>query len=553
MIAGVRGVVDRWATSADEHASLLYGPEATLRTTAETPEDREAHSRAQGAIAEVETSWISASTSFAGEIDTYRVPLGGASTRTAFNPLFPYPPLEGTEYVTAVSRFAITSMVPLSIIDPSGQTERAAAARLDWLFNTETGRLIFTIIETAHERDIGESDEHWSEDDLLAACDPELVEQHIRDIYEEAGEPLDQATLDLLVDETLAAAWSIRASRNDDWEGRDEDLGFFEHGFGEWLREDFAGPAAAFVATAGCAGAITVATGGLGAPAAGGCAVLGGAVGDSVSTWANGGDLGDIASAAVDPQRRLLDFGVGFATQGVLNRVLPTTAAAPAAPSARGSGAGWCRAGPARSGGRRPDRRRPRRRRRTSLRRGSHRRHPSPVLRTRLDLYVELPNGQRAFLEVKTGPTAAMNSNQAAAFPRDHRPRRNSRRRQRRRRRSHPGHRARSDPGVGRASALAAANAVTITTELFATVAEPLAALGLQEADRGNLHEVDRRRVSRLARLEHRHGALCRDRGSSAARPRRPPPPDRAPRRRAVRSASSTRTSHRRSVRRSAS
>ncbi len=416
MIAGVRGVVDRWATSADEHASLLYGPEATLRTTAETPEDREAHSRAQGAIAEVETSWISASTSFAGEIDTYRVPLGGASTRTAFNPLFPYLPLEGTEYITAVSRFAITSMVPLSIIDPSGQTERAAAARLDWLFNTDTGRLIFTIIETAHERDIGESDEHWSEDDLLAACDPELVEQHIRDIYEEAGEPLDQATLDLLVDETLAAAWSIRASRNDDWEGRDEDLGFFEHGVGEWLREDFAGPAAAFVATAGCAGAITVATGGLGAPAAGGCAVLGGAVGDSVSTWANGGDLDDIASAAVDPQRRLLDFGVGFATQGVLNRVLPTTAAAPAAPSLAAAERGGIgpvlqgQAGVARTA--------------DDLVAAGGRVFGEEVTvvtssgaRTRLDLYVELPNGQRAFLEVKTGPTAAMNSNQAAAFP----------------------------------------------------------------------------------------------------------------------------------------
>ena len=61
--------------------------------------------------------------------------------------------------------------------------------------------------------------------------------------------------------------------------------------------------------------------------------MLGGAVGDSVSTWANGGDLGDIASAAVDPQRRLLDFGIGFATQGVLNRVLPTTPTAPAASS----------------------------------------------------------------------------------------------------------------------------------------------------------------------------------------------------------------------------
>jgi hypothetical protein len=412
MIGGIRGVVDRWATSADEHASQLYGPEATLRTSALTPEDQEAHGRAQDAIADVESSWISASTSFAGEIDTYRSPLGTASTRSAFSPEFPYPPLEGTDYVTAVSTFAITSMVPIEIIDPSGQTERAAAARLDWLLNTETGRLIFTIIETAHERDIGESDEHWSEDDLLAACDPELVEAHIRSIYEEAGESLDDATLDLLVDETLAAAWSIRASRNDDWKERDEDLGFFEQGFGEWLREDFAGPAAAFVATAGCAGAVTVATGGVGAAAAGGCAVFGGAVGDSVSTWANGGDLGDIASAATNPQRRLLDFGTGFVTQGVLNRVLPASPTAPIAAAERG-GVGPVlqgQAGVARtaddlvaSGGR--------------VFGEEVTVVTSSGARTRLDLYVELPNGQRAFLEVKTGASATVNPNQAAAFP----------------------------------------------------------------------------------------------------------------------------------------
>jgi RHS repeat-associated protein len=37
--------------------------------------------------------------------------------------------------------------------------------------------------------------------------------------------------------------------------------------------------------------------------------------------------------------------------------------------------------------------------------------------RVRADLYVKLPNGVKAFIEVKTGPTAVMNDGQAAAYP----------------------------------------------------------------------------------------------------------------------------------------
>ncbi|NLE21221.1 MAG: hypothetical protein GX624_00335 [Actinobacteria bacterium] len=38
-------------------------------------------------------------------------------------------------------------------------------------------------------------------------------------------------------------------------------------------------------------------------------------------------------------------------------------------------------------------------------------------IRTRPDLYVQLPNGKHAFIEVKTGPFARLSKNQAAAFP----------------------------------------------------------------------------------------------------------------------------------------
>ncbi|MGH3937264.1 MAG: hypothetical protein ACRDTG_01300, partial [Pseudonocardiaceae bacterium] len=38
-------------------------------------------------------------------------------------------------------------------------------------------------------------------------------------------------------------------------------------------------------------------------------------------------------------------------------------------------------------------------------------------VRTRPDLFVELPSGQPAFLEVKTGPSAGLTPNQTTAFP----------------------------------------------------------------------------------------------------------------------------------------
>ena len=37
--------------------------------------------------------------------------------------------------------------------------------------------------------------------------------------------------------------------------------------------------------------------------------------------------------------------------------------------------------------------------------------------RTRIDLYVELPSGQRAFIEVKTGESAWLSTPQKGAFP----------------------------------------------------------------------------------------------------------------------------------------
>ena len=327
-VDAVNAIIARWATAADEHAADLVAPEATLATDALDPEDPTAHIRAVNRVDEVRVSWRRACTGFAVEIDTYRAPLTAAIDTLMFRGDFPYPPLSGSQYDAVAYQFALLAGMPLSILDPSGDLERGRQGRLDGLFSTDTGNLVFTIIETAHEEDLGERDEHWSMDDLLAASDPDRVRAYIQSMYEDAGEPLNEEVLDMLVDDTVATALAIRSGRSDDWEDYDEDLGFFEHGFGEWLREDFAGPAAAFVTTAGCMAIVTAGSGGtLSAPAAGGCAAAGGAVGDAVNAWANGGGFVDGLQAAANPVNRAVNFGTGFAIQGLANRFLP---AAPA-------------------------------------------------------------------------------------------------------------------------------------------------------------------------------------------------------------------------------
>jgi hypothetical protein len=69
------------------------------------------------------------------------------------------------------------------------------------------------------------------------------------------------------------------------------------------------------------------------APAAGGCAVAGGAVGDAVNAWTNGGDFVDGLEAAANPVNRTVNFATGFAIQGLANRFLPAPSAAGVAAS----------------------------------------------------------------------------------------------------------------------------------------------------------------------------------------------------------------------------
>jgi len=56
LISQLRGIVDRWASSADSHAGDLYSPESTLRQPVDTPEQAEDHTRALDQVEAVQ--WL---------------------------------------------------------------------------------------------------------------------------------------------------------------------------------------------------------------------------------------------------------------------------------------------------------------------------------------------------------------------------------------------------------------------------------------------------------------------------------------------------------------
>ena len=88
--------------------------------------------------------------------------------------------------------------------------------------------MLFLIIDTANQGDLGEADGNFSMDDILAACDPATVEALLRQAAEESGHEWDDAEFDFLVSEIVGTAWMMRASEDEVWEDVDDDIEWYE-------------------------------------------------------------------------------------------------------------------------------------------------------------------------------------------------------------------------------------------------------------------------------------------------------------------------------------
>ena len=87
-------------------------------------------------------------------------------------------------YYAKIAELTIRAGLDIDLVDPTGQLEQAILDRSAFL-GSEDGALLFLIIDTANQGDLGEADGNFSMDDILAACDPATVEALLRQAAEE--------------------------------------------------------------------------------------------------------------------------------------------------------------------------------------------------------------------------------------------------------------------------------------------------------------------------------------------------------------------------------
>lgn len=97
---------------------------------------------------------------------------------------------------------------------------------LQFLRDDDRGRLVFDLIDVAHQGDLGELDGNWSTDDVTEATNPEVVRRLVEGVQ---GLDLDPADVDALVATVTAVACRLVDS-DEAWEGIDDEVGWYEDG-----------------------------------------------------------------------------------------------------------------------------------------------------------------------------------------------------------------------------------------------------------------------------------------------------------------------------------
>jgi hypothetical protein len=324
-LESAQDTISRWATSATEHATGLSRKEQRLASIdyamvygVDSPALATDRASAQGQIADIAAAWIVACTGFAGELDESITTLMAADG--AYAEIVDPAAANDTIYTAAIAQLAVLSGVDTSVIDPSGQLDKAIEEHAAFL-GSEDAAWMFAIIETANQGDLEDADGNFSEDDILAACDPDTV----RDLLLQSDIEFDPAELDALVSQVVGTAWMMRSSEDEVWEDIDDDIEWYEKGVFKFVREEVFAPVAAFAVAAGCysaAAAGAPATGGVSLGAAGYCGGLAAATYSAANTWAHGGDGGEVLDSFTEPQTWAVGALGGVAFQGLSNYLL---------------------------------------------------------------------------------------------------------------------------------------------------------------------------------------------------------------------------------------
>lgn len=128
----------------------------------------------------------------------------------------------------------------LETIVPWGLDEQPSTeAMLDFVDDgSGTGALVFSLFDGANQGDLDEADGNWSTDDVLAARDPERVRQMLEEQAAEDGVELDPIYVDTVVAMTTGIAQRLDVDE-EDWEGVDDDVGWYETGVVGWVGDNW--------------------------------------------------------------------------------------------------------------------------------------------------------------------------------------------------------------------------------------------------------------------------------------------------------------------------
>ena len=271
-----------------------------IGTPTETQDAADRAAIAAGQIEEIRTAWQTTCTTNAATLSDAISMLFTASTtviaaddETA---------LYDNSYYAEIAELTMLAGLDTDLVDPTGQLEDAILARSE-LLGSEDGALLFLIIDTANQGDLGTADGNFSMDDILAACDPATVEALLRQAAEDSGHEWDEAEFDFLVSEIVGTAWMMRASEDEVWEDIDDDIEWYERGVVNWAKENLLAPVASITVGALCysaaVGGSTV-TGGASLAGAAYCGGLAAATYNATNTWAHGGSAGDVVDSFTD-------------------------------------------------------------------------------------------------------------------------------------------------------------------------------------------------------------------------------------------------------------
>jgi hypothetical protein len=242
-------------------------------------------------------------------------------------------------YYAKIAELTVLAGLSPDLVDPTGQLEQAILDR-SALLGSEDGALLFLIMETANEGDLGKADGNFSMDDIIAACDPATVEALLRQAAEESGHEWDEAEFDFLVSEIVGTAWMMRASEDEVWEDIDDDIEWYERGVVNWAKENLLAPVASITVGALCysaaVGGSTV-TGGASLAGAAYCGGLAAATYNATNTWAHGGSAGDVVDSFTDLETWAYGATEGLVFQGATNYLLRNPAVRSTAGGAAGS------------------------------------------------------------------------------------------------------------------------------------------------------------------------------------------------------------------------